>query len=247
MEKAKASIADDPRERIFLIHQFKTGGTSLYGALAATLPPRSVYPRRDDGDPFFSQPQADVGTLLTTWARDASEILVFSGHFSHSVVRSLGHPFAVVTVLRDPVDRVLSHLRQQRQISPEFRDHSLEAIYDDDSFFLRFLDNHMVRMLSIGVDELTDGVATAVPCTRQRVEAAKEALDTMAMFGVTEDYASFWHRFVDRFGYDLGPVRWMNRSPEAAVPESLRRRIAEENQGDLDLYEHALHQLARRR
>ena len=53
------------------------------------------------------------------------------GHFPLCTLELLGGSFTTLTILRDPVERTLSALRDQQERSPELRGAPLELIYDD--------------------------------------------------------------------------------------------------------------------
>ena len=67
-----------------------------------------------------------------------------------------------MTVLRDPVERTLSALRHMRERDAEFRGKPLEEIYADPIKFRCLIQNHMVKMLAITREEMTDGVLTVL-------------------------------------------------------------------------------------
>ena len=100
--------------------------------------------------------------------------------------------------------------------------------------------NHMVRMLSLTVDEMTDGMLTQVVVDDVRLERAKRNLvERIDVFGIQEQFASFCDVLAERYGWELGPMHMANRTAPVEVPDSLRRRIAEDNAMDDQLYRFA--------
>jgi hypothetical protein len=82
------------RKLVFL-HLPKTGGTTLHHHFSAHFAPEEICPER------FSN--------LHAWKReDLDRYRYFSGHFNFDQVRLIPGPLFIVTVLRDPVERLMS-------------------------------------------------------------------------------------------------------------------------------------------
>ena len=149
-------------------------------------------------------------------------------------------------MLRDPVERTLSYLRHHRDTTPADSELPLEEIYEDPARFRKFIENHMVKMLSLRAEEMTYGMATVIELDRRRLRRAKRALKRMDEFGLQEDLEGFAQRLHDRFGWELGPPGHGNVTKKVAVRDSFRARIAEDNRLDMELYEYARKLLSRR-
>jgi hypothetical protein len=143
----------------------------------------------------------------------------FAGHFPLSTRELLDADFTTFTVLRDPVERTLSYLRQHRELNRTDWDLTLE--------------------------EMTDGMMTLIDLDRGRLEQAKEALGEMGELGFQEDLEGFAQQLEQRWGWRLGGPRHDQPTTPVKVSRSLRRRIAEDTALDRELYEHA-RELARR-
>jgi hypothetical protein len=61
----------------------------------------------------------------------------------------------------------------------------------------------------------------------------------MDAFGLQEDLEEFAQRLEGLYGWELGPPVHENVTASVEVPDSFRRRIAEDNRLDMELYEHA--------
>ncbi len=227
-------------ERFFLVHMQKTGGVSLYLRLQREFGEPGVYPDASDGDPVAVSPQIMLPILLERWAVRRDQIRVVTGHFPLCTTELLDADFRTFTILRDPVDRTLSYLRHHRLRTPADSDRPLEAIYEDRGNFKHFIENHMVKMLSLAASEMKPtAMMTTVDFNPRRLETAKAALEGMDAFGMQEDLEGFARRLEELYGWRLGPPVRENATERLDVPGSFRRRIAQDNALDMELYEHA--------
>jgi hypothetical protein len=179
-----------------------------------------------------------VEHLLDRWRLRHDEIRVVTGHFPLCTAELLEVPFTTLTLLRDPVERTLSYLRHHREMSPSERERTLEDIYADPVRF-ELLHNHMVKMLTLTPTEMSEGALSHVRFTRDRLERAKSRLSGIDVVGLQESFDGFCAELTDRFGWELGPPVFMNRTAPVEVPASFRKRIAKENELDVELFEFA--------
>ena len=227
-------MAEPPR--FFFVHMQKTAGTALWRRLMQQFEPAATYPGPGDGEPPVTV--LSVDHLRERWRARRGEIQIVTGHFPLCTVELLHAPFTTITLLREPVERTLSYLRHHRETTPEDHDKTLEEIYADP---LRFsiLHNHMVKMLSLTREEMTDGMLTPVEFTAERLEWAKRRLASVDVVGFQEDFDAFCAELVARFGWKLGEPVLMNRSTPVEVTAAFCERIARDNAYDVELYEHA--------
>jgi hypothetical protein len=234
-------------ERFFFVHMQKTGGVSLYMRMQRQFGAEGVYPDASDGDPVGVSPQLMVPVLLDRWNARRDQIRVVAGHFPLCTIELLDADFRTFTVLRDPVERTLSFLRHHRETTPARRDWSLEQTYEEPGNFKHFIDNHMVKMLSLRPSEMfPSAMMTVAKMDGQRLEMAKSALEGMEAIGLQEDLEGFAQGLEKVFGWRLGPPVRENVTAPAEVPISFRKRIAEDNALDMALYEHGRRLLRRR-
>ena len=224
--------------RFFFVHLQKTGGTALFQRLRESFGAAAVYPRPED----TSGPTAvlDVGHLTEELRAHGDDIEVVTGHFPLCLVDVLDGPFSTFTVLRDPVERTLSLLRRRQMADDRFQGQGLADIYADPAL-QAIIRNHMVKMLSLTPDEMTATPLMApVVFDADRLERAKHNLaERIDVFGLQTDFEVFCAELEARFGWELGPPRFANRTPPQPVADELRDRIAVDNQMDVDLYEFA--------
>ena len=227
--------ANEPR-RFFFMHLQKTAGTALWGRLKRHFEPAEVYPGPGDGEPPLSV--LTVDHLVERWRARRDEIRIVTGHFPLCVTDLLDARFTTLTVLREPVERTLSFLRHHREMTPADRDRPLEEIYEE-PLRRELVHNHMVKMLSLTAEEMTDGALTHVEFSREHLERARERLDGMDVVGFQEQFEEFCAELERRFGWDLGDPVVANRTERVEVSEAFRARIASDNALDTELYEFA--------
>jgi len=218
----------------FFMHLQKTAGTALWQRLNDAFEPHELYPGPGDGEPPISTLAVD--NLVQRWGARGSEIRVVAGHFPLCVTDLLGGEFTTFSVLREPVERIVSGLGHYRDTEPGMAHASLEEIYDDPLRQL-LLRNHMVKMLSLTTAEMTNGAFTEVEFTHERTQRAIEAARGMDVIGVQERFDDFCDTLAQRFGWDLGRPRFANRSSGSEVSAGLRSRITADNEADIELYE----------
>jgi hypothetical protein len=229
-------VSEHP-DRFFFVHVQKTAGTSLIKRLQRHFDEPEVYPNESDGDIVACV--ISVEHLLARWRARGHEIRLVSGHFPLCTTELLGGDFTTLTVVREPIERTLSYLRHHRKVTPADRDASLEAIYDDSFRFHGLVHNHMVKMFSLTLEEMTDGALTRVDFTEERLERAKERLAGINALGLQEHFEEFCADLSRQFGRSLDTPRRMNITEPCEVSDAFRKRIAEDNAMDVELYRFA--------
>lgn len=223
--------------RFFIVHLQKTAGTTLRDRFRATFADAAVYPNATDGkDKRISV--VSLAHLLDRWQDRRDEIRLVAGHFPLATTELLDADFVTLSILRPPVERTLSYLRHQRKINPADRERSLEQIYDDPFRFNGLVRNHMVRMFSLGVEEMRagDGVLTDIDDAPEYLARAKVALAGLDGFGLQARFEEFWIDFATQHSLEIGePLRSNTTEPEDA-PAPLVERIVEDNALDIDFY-----------
>lgn len=222
--------------RFFFVHLQKTAGTTLTQRMRAHFGVDAVYPGESDLREDWVSALISTDFLLDRWRRRGDELRVVTGHFPLCTTVLLGGGFTTLTILRDPVERTLSWLRNRKRANRELRDLPLEEIYDDPVRFDGLVHNHMVKMFSLTVEEMTDGVMTRVDFDSSRLDRAKAQLATVDVVGLQDRFDDLCEQLVARFGWDLGEPRRDNQTEPAAAPADLVARIETDNADDIDLY-----------
>jgi hypothetical protein len=229
-------------DRYFFVHVQKTAGTALLRRMKHAFGSQAIYP--DDSDGTLPDAVLVHENLAERFAARRDEIRVITGHFPLCVSEMLGADFRTLTILREPVERTLSYLRHHRVLLTADRHVPLEEIYQDPFRFEGLVHNHMVKMFALTPETMTAGVLTPVTFDRQHLELAKERLATVDVVGVQERFEEFCDELQRRYGWDLGPRMFANRTAPVEVSDEFRDRIAEDNALDVELFEFARDELA---
>jgi hypothetical protein len=140
----------------------KTGGYSLATQLWKQFPTSEVYGSYGQGESEFltsTYLYLNPRPMTRMSVETISGFSIFSGHFPYAARELMGE-VTTATILRDPVERVISFLKHAQRFHNEHRGLSLEEIYEDEWYFPRFLDNHEVKILSMTADEMLIHSAT---------------------------------------------------------------------------------------
>lgn len=249
-----------PRRRFFFVFIQKTGSTSLDLRLRRLFGD-ACYPPAQGERAWPVWELAIPSLLVARWPSHRDGVEVITGHYPPCTVELLGDEFTMFTVLRDPVERTLSFLRHWAERNERFAGWPLERIYDDrDLRRSRLVNDHMVSMLSLTPDRVDFGLGSYLVDRRAAEESgspegvepdlaepsdvgptelarAKEQLLAMEVVGVQEHLEAFCAELSQRFGWDLGPPVRANTTDPVRTSRSFRRRVAQDNALDEELYE----------
>jgi hypothetical protein len=211
----------------FFMHIMKTGGTSFASRLIDQFPDGSVYPPPGD-DKHLSY--WNFEDLLTRTPDERSNLELVHGHFPLFVgeVLQVDH---VTTLLREPIARLVSHLRHLVRHDGGFP--SIEAVYE--SPFGAHLRNYQVRQFSRAIDD------DPLELEQHHLQRAIDRLDLVEVVGLTEEYDHFVHRCGERFGWTIETGPRLQVAPgEIVVDPAFLRRLEDDNEADIEFYRHAV-------
>ena len=163
----RAERAPEP-ERFFFVHMQKTGGTSLYTRTKRHFGEAASI-RTKATATWSTWPRRSWCVLLERWQKRRDQIRMVAGHFPLCTRELLDADFRTFTVLREPVERTLSYLRHHRELNRADWNLTLEEMYEDPAHvghFRHFTGNHMVKMLSLRTEEMTEGMMTLADLDR---------------------------------------------------------------------------------
>ncbi len=250
---------------IAIVHLMKTGGTSIGRALSSQFEPSECYPRRGEAARSRGQ-KVNPDQLLDLPDEERASLRFVSVHMPAWVVGAAVPHLPTATMLRHPVDRSISHLRQIARTNrtgstldelwahPPIRrrlaNYQTQVFAAESSSYDRRprsselptdLTEHQKTTL---IDELIaakeTGLDQPVELDERSFATAIERLDTIDIVGTTNDLVGFSTRLAERTGLPLATLGHENQATDNETADSeLRRRIAADNELDLALYEYA--------
>lgn len=233
------------QRRFFFIHVMKTAGGTLRAHIRANFEPSEVYP---SGKFELDMTTANfvIPRLTSLPAARREQVRVFAGHFPFVAVELLGIEATTLTILRHPVERTLSYLRDWRRHHD--RSLSLEQIYEDPFNFPCLIRDHQAKLFALTPTDEPNSYMHVLEVDERRLELAKSNLERVDAVGLQERFGELLAELEHRYGWRFGQLPNRNVSRRrAGVPESFRRRIAADNPADMAFYEHAISLCERRR
>jgi len=227
--------AVEPPTLIYL-HLPKCGGTTLNRLIEWEYPPHRIY----SVDPSFFR--WSYYRLLRKSPRRLDGLRVIKGHMPFGVHRLIGRPSTYITVLRDPVERVISeyYFALHYPLHPQ---HQRMQTLTLEQYATTTPHHNLQCKLLAGSPAQRDFLAG--DCTEQTLEAAKANLAAhFSLAGLTERFDETLALFKVLFGWKLSHYASFNvgqqRQSRETVPESARQVIAERNRYDVAIYQHVL-------
>lgn len=235
-------------QKFFFIHVMKTAGWTLRKHMRANFEEDELFPsERLDADLMKANVELDYLTALPVSRR--ARIRAYAGHFPFVAVELLGEKVTTITILRDPVERTLSFLRRRKIEHHAHEAVSLEEIYEDPFLFPALIRDHQAKLFALTADDPLGSYMRSLEIDADRLKLAKRNLESVDVLGTQDRFEELLSELERRFGWRRGPVARMNASPKTPgdAPASFRRRIAEDNQADIEFFEHAVRLCERRR
>jgi hypothetical protein len=250
---------------IFFVHVMKTAGTAFLRLTGDRYAPERTSPRAGLDVSTLEQKQS-IDYLLDHAEALRRDYELISAHVPAWVATAVAPDHLRVTLLRDPVDRTISQLRQSARIIGR---ESLEELFDNDHWRNR-LSNYMTRVFGLraeehletragqpqglGVNDLpeaeraefVDEIKAAMdlsmnnvrPMTGEDLRRAVETLESCELVGTMDRFDDFLRQASDLIGVPVPPARQINEATDdLQVSPALRRRIEAELALDIELYE----------
>ncbi len=239
------------RDQLYFLHIQKTAGTTLYFTLDEKFDPEAICPAR-----FWRQ--------LLQITKQSPELFqhyrFFRGHFGYAIQQFVQRPLVHITVLRDPIERTVSHYEHIRR-EPKDRLHKLVA--GQTMSFADFIThpetgaaiaNLQTRSLAFdwGLADIrgskkfaSRGILGTPPTLPDDdlLAIAKHRLDDFAFVGLAERFQDSLLLLSYIFGwYPIVQSREMNKAPKKLRRSDLSPAtldaVMERNQLDQQIYQH---------
>ena len=219
-------------EAVIFLHVPKTAGTTLNRLIEWEYPFFEMY----SVDPVFFRWSASH--LWQLPARRLKRTRMFKGHMLFGLHKILPQPATYITVLRDPIDRVISAFYFMRSyvLHPLYWKFKRENWTLED--FVRRSPRENVQ------SKILAGAEYNSPCTDEVFEQAKENLfGHFSVVGLSERFEESLALMKLRFGWKLQHYSSFNvthaRPKKRDLPQSTLDLIVEKNSFDLALYQWA--------
>jgi hypothetical protein len=252
---ARAVMSETRNERNpavgYFCHIMKTGGSSVRQMLLQdVLEAHELAPHLPNADDVSRL----ISLVLNPWLvrgrspwlvrghlpKDSQPIKVIAGHYPFLAYRLHPPPVKTFCLFRDPVDRVVSHLRHLRRESHP--DRSYEDLYADQDLYDRFFYNLQARAFVFDSKTARTLLERTFDWNDERLERAKENLKLLDVLGLTSEFPMFVRDLERAFGWKFRRVVRMHEAPEKQdrVPDALRNRIREDLEYDIRFYDHVV-------
>ncbi|HIA54467.1 MAG TPA: hypothetical protein EYN91_20675 [Candidatus Melainabacteria bacterium] len=241
----KSFLAEADAPLPIFLHIPKTAGTSFGQMVAANVGRENLLELYDKPRPS----QDELKRILQERERDLSMII---GHipFSYGVHRHVKRPVLLITLLREPLDRLLSlyfYLQRQahaQEMGREIIERRLDIVEFIKLTKERHLDNGHVRFLCS-----TD--IRGLPCSAESLEEAKDNLaNRIGLVALTENYEMLVKTMEYAFGWKRAAEERYNASTDRMKVQEMDSATAsilrEVNQYDCELFEFAKNLVASR-
>ncbi len=223
--------------RAVFLHIPKTGGSTLFRILE----------REHAGAPIFrlyGDVDERVRSLTKMSTAELHTLRLVGGHMGFGIHRFLPGPSAYITLLRDPVDRIVSHyhyVKSHPQDAGNAR--AMEGVssleqYVRSSVFARIVNDGQTRLLG------SDVLAAGEPADPVALERAKRAIGRPdVVVGLQDRFDESLLLMLRAFNWGYPAYRDENVSPDRPrveeLPSSTVDLIRERNSLDVELYDHA--------
>ena len=226
---AETSTSSAVKEAVIFLHLPKTAGTTLNRLIEWEYPLSEMY----SVDPVFFEWSA--ARLYRLPSERLARTRMFKGHMLFGLHKVLPQPATYITVLRDPIDRVISafYFMRNYKLHPlywkfRFQNYTLED-------FVRWSRRDNVQ------SKIIAGAKYEEPCTAEIAERAKNNLrQHFSVVGLSERFEESLALMKLRFNWQLSTYSSFNvtrsRPKKRDLSPATLDLIRESNSFDIELY-----------
>ncbi len=248
------TVEDLDEEKLVFLHHPKTGGTTLRHLLVKNFPEDKVCPERFNGLRFLA-------------AGELAHYRLFSGHFDLPSIRLIPGRKKIITMLREPVARLISLYYFLRAHRPQVIDndglelarlankHAMAEFFQADEVRSHpTINNSLTRVLTGVIDSYRwEGIRPTTPLNPVVLSDAARELESLDGFGILDRYEDSIELMFKSLGMPLPTVIEPRQvldvivNEEAGLRRIQRERVTPEIRNiisslvriDIKLYRHA--------
>jgi hypothetical protein len=226
-----------PERTVIFVHIPKTAGTTLNGIIDWHYRKKDIYTFGIDGS---------IDDFKNLSESRRSRIRLLRGHVGFGIHEYLPGPSSYFTILREPIDRVISYYWYVRRTPESFW---YNLITSNNMSLQDLVESKQDTMLHNGQTRFLCGMKSAhemgfSQCAERELEIAKKNLrDNFAVVGLAERFDETLILLKRAFGWRMLLYIPLNvsveRSPCEELPKATRDTIVEANLLDIQLYQYA--------
>jgi len=221
------------KQTVIFLHIVKTAGTTVHQIIDRHYQPDEMYWIGTKGYTF------EHFTSLSE--ADRAKIRLLRGHMVFGLHEFLPGPLTYFTLLRDPVERVISYYYYIRRTPQHY---CYDLISSNDMSLKEFIENKADILTLNGQTRVLAGGKWHAECTEGAVEAAKRNLqEHFAIVGLAERFDETLHLLKKAFNWqNLRYTRQnvtVNRPRRDELAPATLDAIIKANQFDIELYQYA--------
>lgn len=229
-------------DTLIFLHIPKAGGSTFENILWRLYSPKSIYRLPD----VMEERVKAIDKLQQLEISDKQQIKVLTGIMDFGLHKYIPQKSTYVTILRDPVDRIISHYHFVRNTE----EHHLYSKLNFKNIGLQdYLTNYPLEEMDNGQTRLISGMNTSDHtsqrmCTKADLEKAKQNLkERFAVFGILEKYDETLILTKRRLQWvyptyvqqNIAKVKYTRNN----IPSGTIKQIQSLNKYDIELYDFA--------
>ena len=243
----KSTKDKESEKSVIFLHIPKVGGTTVNKIIDRQYKPNTIYRVRDD-DSRHKRIQDCVDEFKVLPVAEKEEIEVVMGHMGFGIHNFLPQPSVYITMLRDPVERVISYYYYVLRTSNHYLYQKVtsEKISLEDCIRLGIsteLDNSQTRILSASNGD-SDSPITFGQCNEEMLKRAKKNLQEYFVgVGLVESFDKSLLLFKKLLNWNnifyIKRNVTKNRPLKSDFSQETLNIIQNQNEFDLELYRYA--------